>query len=595
MSLFAGVVARSRGQGIPAPAALRESLSRAPGARVELLTGPGYAFATDDLAIFPGGITRGTAQDALSLLAGDPLLDADHGGRSRSRDFDRLHSQWSQGALSLLRDARGSYCAAHYHLAEARLWLIPDKLALRPIYYWIGPEYIAFATSLRVLLSLPGVPRMGDLQGQAESAGFGYPLGPRTLLAHVRCLEPGQVLECVHGSPRLRDYWHWDERADQAEADDETICREISAELARAVQLRLSNADRAVSLLSGGLDSRCVVAMLRAQVAEVHTIGFGPEGSADQVLAARAAEALGCRHFQYARGAADFWLRLVQAHQVWLGDAGATLAGPTARLLWTGEGGDRVLAPVNLTEDVIAAMRAGDPERAVGIYMSLEHTGLPRRIFRRQVREQMLARPRLGLLSELERRDAADPASRFHLYVLLNESRRNIQRHYEDLDLARIELVMPFYDSALVERVLHYRLDRFVRHRLYYKLLHHLPGPVAQVPWQAYPGSEPCPLPLPPGVLTQWERWLSREEDEQAWREKLALARGVDTAPDFPDWLLDWRVLRVGRLLMRLGVRKYAYLFEVAQAFAKFPAEAAAARSTIAPSHSSAAPDASRS
>ena len=84
MSVFAGVVARRRGQELPAPwvVALRQSLSRGPGARVELLAGPGHAIVVDDFGIFAGGITR-AAQDALSLLAGDPLLDATLGTRSR--------------------------------------------------------------------------------------------------------------------------------------------------------------------------------------------------------------------------------------------------------------------------------------------------------------------------------------------------------------------------------------------------------------------------------------------------------------------------------------------------------------------------------
>jgi asparagine synthase (glutamine-hydrolysing) len=595
MSLFAGLV----GHGVPAAAtaALRTSLSRAPGARVELLDGPGYAFALDDFAIFPGGVTRGTVHDALSVLAGDPLLESDRSG-GRSGDFDRLHSQWARGESSLLGEARGSYCAAHYHAAQSRLWLIADKLALRPIYYCVGPGYVAFATALRVLLALPGIPKTGDLQGQAESAAFGYPLGARTQLEHIKCLEPGQVLEFEQGSPRLRTYWHWDARTDQADAaiDDATACADISAEFTRAVQLRVGDTGRAVSLLSGGLDSRCVVAVLRAQVPEVHTIGFGPEGSADQVLAVRAAEAIGTRHFQYTHGAAEFWLRLVQAHEAWRRGAGAALAGPEGRMLWSGEGGDRILAPVNLTEDVIAAMRDGDSERAVRTYMSLEHTGLPRRVFVRDVREHLLARPSQGILRELERRESADRARRFHLYVLLNESRRNIKRHFEDLDLSRFELIMPFYDSVLVERVLRYRLDRFVRHRLYYKLLHHLPAPVLQVPWQAYPGSQPCPLPLPEGVLTQWERWYSREEEEAAWQEKLVLAREVTRGQDFPDWLLDRSVLRLGHLLMRLGLRRYAYLFEVAQPFTAFPPERASLRQPVtAQPRSSAASDASSS
>lgn len=576
MSLFAGIVSlRPTPEAIPdsLSRSLRAGLTRWPGDEIQVAEGPGYVLCAVDLGVYGGGVLHRRGDASLMLCAGDPLLGRNATSDDRPHALERLHADLATSTPLLLAQSRGTFCAVRLDVPSRRLLLVTDKLGLRPVYHAVADGYVTFATSMRALAGCPHVPRTGDLRGLAETACYGYPLGDRTVLAHARALRPAQIHEFSPGREgSAREYFGWDRVPERSASDDE-ICAALAQELACAVRARLGSRSRAVSLLSGGLDSRAIVASLRALGAEVDTISFGPEGSADRVLAEQAASALGTRHFTLSTGPADFWPRQRMARDEWECRHGNEVPASVARALWTGEGGDRVLAPVNLTEDVASAMRRGDPEVAIRAYMNLENSGLPRRLFRRRVADRVTRLPVEGLRAELARVQHEDGARRFHLYVLLNESRRNIKAHFEDQDLSRTELVMPFYDCELVQATLGFPLDGFLRHRLYYRLLRFLPPAMSAVPWQAYPGSPPCPLPMPDGVRLQWQGFYTSEEEAAAADERRLLAAAVLNVPGFPGWLIRRPLLVLARGLMGLGMREYAYLFEKARPFVEHPPE----------------------
>lgn len=573
MTIFAGVLSRGTQPRTLPPhvvESLRLRLSRRNDAEPQLLTGDFHAFVCADFGLFEGGAVASDNEGPISLLAGDPLIERDGLAVSRPDALRELHAQWRTAATRSLRDARGSFCGVHYDPRERRLWLITDKLGLRPIFYAVLDEYVMFATSLRVLAENPLISRQGDIQGLAETACFGYPLGPRTALKAVRSLEAAEIVAVTPQTSKSITYWRWDDLPTIA-ASEHDMCGEIKRGFISALRLRLGNRRRAVLLLSSGLDSRCVAGCLRAEGVEVDTIGCGREGSAELVLGRQVAMALGTRHFEFGRSEAEFGAQLAAAYAAWRAGPGRNWPGDTVQRLWTGEGGDRVLAPVNLYEDVIEAMRDGDIDAAIACYMRAECTGLPRRMFRSKVQDTVRRLPAQGLRAELERYHNEDAGRRFHLYVLLTEARRNVEQDFENLDTRRVEPTMPFYDSELVRIVLQYPLDPFVRHRLYHQWLTQLPDVITRVPWQEYPGAKPCPLPMPRELATQWEDELSDDEERDIRRATIALANELIANANFPHWLLRRPVLRVARMLSRLGMTRFRYLFDVARPFVLHP------------------------
>ena len=80
------------------------------------------------------------------------------------------------------------FCAANYQPDSATLYLIADKLGIRPLYYWANEDYFAFASALRILENLPLITRRIDLQAVTEMVALGAPLG-----AHAQCCRISRI------------------------------------------------------------------------------------------------------------------------------------------------------------------------------------------------------------------------------------------------------------------------------------------------------------------------------------------------------------------------------------------------------------------
>ncbi len=305
-----------------------------------------------------------TQAAAHTVVAGDPLWQA-----------TPATSEISDASLpAALACARGQFCLAHIDDAQRALHLATDALAIRPLYYGQDHGVLYFATSLRALRALcPELGRVADLTGQIERVALGFTLGRRTPYAQIRVLAPGEHLRCAvvptspKGSigttgttnPHIQTHALLDSATplpagaiDEATLD--TLSEALHARFVEAVRLRAAGLLR-VAYLSGGLDSRCVSAALVEPGFIVHTLNYAPAGSADQVLGAQAARALGTEHHEYPDGANSFWQRSVDAVTQWRAQHPALAHAPHVA---TGFGGECLLAPTNITATLLAQWRA---------------------------------------------------------------------------------------------------------------------------------------------------------------------------------------------------------------------------------------------
>jgi asparagine synthase (glutamine-hydrolysing) len=573
MTVFAGALHLRPGQLLPDGIArtLMQHLSRHPQDTPRLFTGPGFALAHLNLGVLDGDSALQAADGRVSVLAGEPLAGGHTAAMSRTDDLARLHADWVQGRTRVLQGARGAFCAAHVDPASRRAWLAADKLALRPLHYAIDGDVLLFATSMRVMLALaPRLAERSDLTAQAQLAALGHRLGPRTAYEAIRSVEAGHAVEIDAHGARSHAYFRWDDVA-PVECDADTFSARLYDTFTDAVRLRLGSQRRVTAHISGGLDSRCVVAVLRDHGTEVRSINFAPADSADMVLGRLAAERLGTRHFEYPHGSTDFWERMLVAHAAWLEALPAAERPPLHARVWTGFAGETVLAPTNLTAAMLPAMRQGRIDDAVRAYLQRVGGELSERLFVRRQRRHMAASLRESVRTEIERNRSTDPARRLHVFQLLNEPRGNLARHHEDIDLRRIEFTIPFCDAELVSLSLSWQIEPLLQHRFYYSWLERFPAGVREVAWQAYPWSLPCPVPPPPQRLRyQWaEDWVSKKARKAELKQLLDQFEACIENPGFPDKLLDRRNLRFAYLLARLGVTRYVYLLRHAHVFAQ--------------------------
>lgn len=574
MTAIAGLVSLRSEFSVPDDACrdLRAALSRHAGEQIHELRGPRYYLAKFDVGALGAPGLHVDQDGAVTLLAGEPLLATDEkaGKRPRSDDLLTLHRNWRQRDRSALRQARGAFCLAHFDPVSHRLELVADKLGLRSLYYYVSDDYVLFASALRVLESSRFVDKRMDVRGVTEIAAMRIALADRTPYAGVKLLKSGQIVGLSDDERSSEVYWRWD-RIRPATASMDDLLREAYRLFIDAVRLRLGSDRIARAFLSGGLDSRCIVTALKAAGAKPYTYSIAFPGTLDEPLADAYARAIGSvhRHVPLSTGGDVTPLNNVLP----LLDETATAPEERPerpRVLWSGEGGSGVIGYVSQTAELVELLRQGQTRAAAERYLAGKRQRLPRKLFARPVADLICDLPERGLQERLEAFDCPDPGRAISLFDLVDYQSRHLNDHYETIDLTRVELETPFYDSDFVAFMYSVPIDACLYHDFYHKWLLAFPPVTVTVPWQTYPGHRPCPLPLPEGFRDQWSRSRSgKSKQARALNELKALDR-MGSDPAFPHPLLNGLFLRFARWTTRLGSGNYGYALAKAAVFSKY-------------------------
>jgi asparagine synthase (glutamine-hydrolysing) len=564
MSIFAGIYARNRDAKLTPTviAAIRASISRSKDDINQLIeySDARLFMAKVDIGAYEetGVLSEGVRQ---AFVAGAPLLQdrSDH-VLTRCEALKMIASDLFSKRTDALRACRGQYCAVVYESSEQVLHLVVDKLGVRPIYCWTSPDFVVFSTAMRIIENLEFCKKTIDIRGVAERAALGYSLSDRSAYENVKVLLAGECITFREGEMRRQRYWRWDELPPPNDGYPDVETRAY-ATFRDAVRIRFGNDKRTTAFLSGGLDSRSIAAMLRVLDADVLSINFAPPGSQDQVFAALAAHSLGTRHTEtenVAVGEGDVYgmaalLPYIKSPEY----EGAQIDRP--RLIWSGDGGSVGLGHTYLNEEMVQLMRTGDIPGAVGTYLLHNRHGIDARPLKPAVGSTMIRAIQQGIEEELRLLHPTDAGRAIHLYLMLNDQRRHLaDRHFEHIDLSRVDFHLPFFDAEFLTSILREPIDPFLRHNFYLSWLRKFPPGVLEVPWQAYPGHAPCPIPVPAGLAYQWDR-NSKERDDEIRREALTHAQTIMRSKRFSDQYVHKPYLLAMRVFLQAGVRGKGY------------------------------------
>jgi asparagine synthase (glutamine-hydrolysing) len=238
-----------------------------------------------------------------------------HSFRTDHSDTEVLLRAYLEWGVDCLSRFRGMFAFALWDGRSRRLWLVRDRVGIKPLYYSQHHGRLVFASEIKALLQDPEQPRAVDEDSLFHYLSFLTTPGPDTLFAGIRKLPAGSwLLADMDGQIEERRYWGaLDGPPDFEGVSDEVIAEGLLEELRTAVQLHKVGDVPVGVFLSGGIDSSTNAALFAEGAAgrvKTFSIGYdGDYGSYRNELgyARDVANRLGAEHHE---------LRLTQRHLV---------------------------------------------------------------------------------------------------------------------------------------------------------------------------------------------------------------------------------------------------------------------------------------
>jgi asparagine synthase (glutamine-hydrolysing) len=185
---------------------------------------------------------------------------------------------WGTSSWSKLN---GMFAFALYDSTTKKIYLVRDRLGVKPLYYYSYNDVLIFASELKSILANPSLDREIDHKAVSLYLQTGYIKSPYSIFKNIRKVRPGHYMEIQEPTSfHEKEYWKLKPTVIDPEWSDQMILDHTEALLQSSFDYRMV-ADVPVGIfLSGGIDSTLVTALLQRKSSKpIHTftIGFKEE------------------------------------------------------------------------------------------------------------------------------------------------------------------------------------------------------------------------------------------------------------------------------------------------------------------------------
>jgi asparagine synthase (glutamine-hydrolysing) len=288
----------------------------------------------------------------------ESLLADGHRFTSRS-DCETIIHAYNQSGDGFIDRLQGMFAFCLYDRGRQQVLLARDRLGIKPLFLYRGPQGVFFASELKALLAvLPGSAEL-DPAGLEQYLQLQFTAGRQTMFRHIERVLPGEMIRIRLPNLETERHRYWSARS---VAPRQLELHEAQAQfdqLMHQVMQQHMRTDVPYGLfLSGGVDSSILLALLQRYHSEpvrTFSVAFPGTGTRDQLSTAdELARHYGTRHTLLETDREEMFYRL--PYVAWAADElmqdyanlpTALLAettGKELKVVFTGEGGDEVFA-----------------------------------------------------------------------------------------------------------------------------------------------------------------------------------------------------------------------------------------------------------
>jgi asparagine synthase (glutamine-hydrolysing) len=270
-------------------------------------------------------------------------------------DTEVILRLYERDGIDFIHKLNGMFAIAIYDKTIDKLFIIRDRVGIKPLYYYHKGEQLFFASEIKSILAAD-VERKINYQALDCYLAFNYVPPPLTMFENIQHIMPGHYVEISANSVVDKTWWDVRDIQVKQQINENDWIEEFNTTLEDAVKLRMRADVPFGAFLSGGVDSSSVVGLM-SKVAKhpvkTFSIGFHDAKYDESPYALAAAKRFNTEHYNKIvdREMLNFWPEFIYYCDQPHGDVSfmptyqvSKLAKQQVKMVLTGDGADELFA-----------------------------------------------------------------------------------------------------------------------------------------------------------------------------------------------------------------------------------------------------------
>jgi asparagine synthase (glutamine-hydrolysing) len=221
-------------------------------------------------------------KDVVLIFSGEHFSDRSIQQEFKGRECpdrpnaNEILQMYEDDAGTFLRRLNGWFCGVLVNLRNSMVVLFNDRYGMQRIYYHEGKDSFLFGSEAKSLLRVKPRLRRIDMQGLGELISCNCVLENRTLFQEISLMPGGAMWTWGHASDLSKSsYFIPSEWESLSPLDEETFYSQLSETVGKVIPRYFQEKGRVGMSLTGGLDSRMMMACLNPLPSELPCYTFG--------------------------------------------------------------------------------------------------------------------------------------------------------------------------------------------------------------------------------------------------------------------------------------------------------------------------------
>ncbi|HKB43997.1 MAG TPA: asparagine synthase (glutamine-hydrolyzing) [Chitinophagaceae bacterium] len=217
-------------------------------------------------------------------------------------DSEIIIEAFSRAGISSINDLNGMFTIIIWDKEEKKLWLIRDRIGIKPLYYYYHDGNFAFASELKAIFSL-SIQKEINNNSIINFLYLGYIPGEETIYTSCKKIKPGHYAIADKNGLQIKPYWQLEDKLLPCVISDEQAAHTTLKNLVQSSIKYCMISDVPLGIfLSGGVDSSLVAAVAQSVSnlpVKTFSIAFEDKKYNESVFAQQVANHIGSDHHQF--------------------------------------------------------------------------------------------------------------------------------------------------------------------------------------------------------------------------------------------------------------------------------------------------------